>query len=259
MKNLVEAILNKRTNIGGKQDRLSLYLDKLYIPYFTISDTKLIVDVDALNKAGFTQLYDLNIAGIVDDIGCTEIQFIGNREYFLSLYTEHSRIENFVHINNLSKSELRLGHISYLKGKVDNMYIRPLPGNAPTIKFKWDKVTGGIKYVNSKDDGLGQNFFLDKQTIYNRPINLEFEVPPRHQLNDTRLKQLLEDNKLAQKIPYERLFYFINNLGERGFLIKTKKSNFNPSQWNMELIDESGILYSKPNKYGEFYYQITKS
>lgn len=51
MKNLVEAIPNKKQDIGGKQDRLSLYLDKLYIPYFTISDTKLIVDVDALNKA----------------------------------------------------------------------------------------------------------------------------------------------------------------------------------------------------------------
>ena len=249
MISITEAILNKKTNIGDPQDRLSLYLDKLYIPYFTISDTKLIVDVDALNKAGFTQLYDLNIAGIVDDIGCTEIQFIGNREYFLSLYTEQSRIENFVHINNLSKSEIRLGHITYLKGKVDNMF----------IKFKWDKVTGDIKYVNSKDDGLGQNFFLDKQTIYNRPINLEFAVPPRYQLDDTGLKQLLEDNKLAQKIPYERLFYFINNLGERGFLIKTKKPNFNPSDWNMELIDESGILYSKPDQYGEFYYRITKS
>lgn len=259
MRNIIESILNKKQDIGGPQDRLSLYLDKLYIPYFTISDTKLIVDVDALNKAGFTQLYDLNIAGIVNDIGCTEIQFIGNREYFLSLYTEQSRVENFVNINNLSKSEIRLGHISYLKGKVDNMYIRPLPGNAPTIKFKWDKVTGDIKYINSKDDGLGQNFFLDKQTIYNRPINLEFATPPRYQLDDTGLKQLLEDNKLAQKIHYERLFYFINNLGERGFLIKTKKSNFNPSDWNMELIDESGILYSKPNQCGEFYYQISKS
>ena len=211
MRNIIESILNKKQDIGGKQDRLSQYIDPLYLPYVTLSNNKIIFDVDALNKAGFT------------------------------------------------KSEIRLGHITYLKGKVDNMFIRPLPGNAPTIKFKWDKVTGGIKYVNSKDDGLGQNFFLDKQTIYNRPINLEFAVPPRYELDDTGLKQLLEDNKLTQKIPYERLFYFINNLGERGFLIKTKKSNFNPSDWNMELIDESGILYSKPKQYGEFYYRITNS
>lgn len=76
MKNLVEAILNKKQDIGGKQDRLSQYIDPLYLPYVTLSNNKIIFDVDALNKAGFTQLYDLNIAGMVEDIGGTEIQFI---------------------------------------------------------------------------------------------------------------------------------------------------------------------------------------